>query len=117
MRQCGILAAAGRVALMTIPPLLAEDHAKILRFSDFLQGCDFIKFDPEAVKTNILIFRVDHPRWTATDLSAKLAERDILCHAFGPMVRLVTYRDITETMVDQSLQAFEEVFKKGFQGA
>jgi threonine aldolase len=114
MRQCGFLAAAGRVALRTIPPLLAGDHAKIRRFTAFLSGFDFLRFDPERVKTNILVFRVDHPRRTAADFSARLAEREILCHAFGPMVRLVTYRDITEAMVDRSLQVMEEILRKEF---
>jgi len=115
MRQAGVLAAAGLVALETIPPLLAEDHAKIRKYAAFFDQYDFIAYDPEAARTNILIFYVKHPRHTAADLAAMLKDRGVLCHPFGPTsIRFVTYRDLTHEMVDQSIEILAELFKTRF---
>jgi threonine aldolase len=115
MRQAGVLAAAGLVALETIPPLLAEDHAKIRKYTAFFDRYDFIAYDPEAARTNILIFHVKHPRHTAADLAAMLAERGVLCHPFGPTsIRFVAYRDLTHEMVDRSLEILADLFASRF---
>ncbi len=114
MRQVGILAAAGRVALETIPPLLAHDHEKIRKLADFLGAHDFIEFDPETVRTNILIFQVRHPRNSAADLAAWLKERGVLCSAFGDSIRFVTYRDIGMDKVDRVLEILAAVFREHF---
>ena len=115
MRQAGVLAAAGLVALETIPPLLADDHAKVRKYTAFFDRYDFIAYDPAAARTNILIFHVKHPRHTAADLAAMLKERGVLCHPFGPTsIRFVTYRDLTHAMVDQSIEILADLFKTRF---
>ncbi len=115
MRQAGVLAAAGLVALDTIPPLLADDHAKIRKYAAFFDRYDFISYDPEAARTNILIFHLKHPRHTAADLAAMLKERGVLCHPFGPTsIRFVTYRDLTMDMVDRSIEILLDIFKTRF---
>jgi threonine aldolase len=115
MRQAGVLAAAGLVALETIPPLLADDHAKVRKYTAFFDRYDFIAYDPAAARTNILIFHVKHPRHTAADLAAMLKERGVLCHPFGPTsIRFVTYRDLTHEMVDQSIEILADLFKTRF---
>jgi threonine aldolase len=112
MRQVGVLAAAAMVALDTVPPLLPADHEKIRRYARFLAEYDFIHFDPATVQTNILIFQVRHPRRTAADLGAYLAEKGVLCHVFGDNIRFVTYRDITADMVERSLEIMKDIFAK-----
>lgn len=114
MRQAGVLAAAGLVALETIPPLLKEDHGKIKKYAAFLSRYDFIRIDPETVQTNILIFQVNHKKRTAADLAGWLAERGVLCHVFRDRIRFVAYRDITGEMVDRSLEMLAEVFRDYF---
>jgi len=114
MRQVGVLAAAGLVALERTPQLLYQDHEKIQKYASFLLEYDFIRFDPETVKTNILIFKVSHPRRSAADLSGYLDEKGVRCIAFGDSIRFVTYIDITFEMVDRSLDILSDIFKKHF---
>ena len=114
MRQAGVLAAAGLVALDTIPPLLADDHEKIRRFVRFFQQYPFIRLNAAATQTNILIFGVDHPRRSAADLLRLLAEQDVIASGFGDRIRLVAYRDITFPMVDRCLEILAELFRQQF---
>jgi len=114
MRQAGVLAAAGLVALNTIPPLLADDHEKIRRFVRFFQQYPFIRLDAAATQTNILVFGVDHPRRSAADLLRLLAEQDVIASGFGDRIRLVAYRDITDAMVDRCLEILAELFRQQF---
>ena len=114
MRQAGVLAAAGLVALNTIPPLLADDHEKIRRFVRFFQQYPFIRLNAAATQTNILVFGVDHPRRSAADLLRLLAEQDVIASGFGDRIRLVAYRDITFPMVDRCLEILAELFRQQF---
>lgn len=114
MRQAGVLAAAGLVALDSIPPLLVEDHEKIRRFVRFFQQYPFIRLNAAATQTNILVFGVDHPRRTAADLLRLLAEQDVIASGFGDRIRLVAYRDITFAMVDRCLEILAELFRQQF---
>ena len=114
MRQAGVLAAAGLVALDTIPPLLADDHEKIRRFVRFFQQYPFIRLNAAATQTNILVFGVDHPRRSAADLLRLLAEQDVIASGFGDRIRLVAYRDITFPMVDRCLEILAELFRQQF---
>lgn len=114
MRQAGVLAAAGLVALDQVLPLLPEDHEKIRKYSAFLNGRDYIEYDPETVRTNILLFRVRHSRWTSADLMKWLAARDVKCGGFGDWIRFVAYRDLTWEMVDRSLSVLEDIFRQYF---
>jgi len=114
MRQAGVLAAAGLVALDTIPPLLADDHEKIRRFVRFFQQYPFIRLNAAATQTNILVFGVDHPRRSAADLLRLLAEQDVIASGFGDRIRLVAYHDITFPMVDRCLEILAELFRQQF---
>lgn len=114
MRQAGVLAAAGLVALDTIPPLLADDHEKIRRFVRFFQQYPFIRLNAAATQTNILVFGVDHPQQSAADLLRLLAEQDVIASGFGDRIRLVAYRDITFPMVDRCLEILAELFRQQF---
>ncbi|MBP7866200.1 MAG: aminotransferase class I/II-fold pyridoxal phosphate-dependent enzyme [Acidobacteria bacterium] len=114
MRQAGVLAAAGLVALETLPPLLAQDHEKVRRIADFLSRYDFIRFDPETVKTNILVFEVRHPRRTSRDLADQLREHGVRCGTFGERIRFVTYRDIDTAQIDRLLEILADLFRSRF---
>lgn len=114
MRQAGVLAAAGLVALEKIPPLLIHDHEKIREYARFFGRYEFIRFDPETVRTNILVFRVAHPRKTSADLASMLAEQGVLCGTFGDWIRFVTYRDLTRDQVERSMEVLAAIFEKNF---
>jgi threonine aldolase len=94
MRQAGVLAAAGLIALEEGPGRLHEDHANAKLLAESLAGLEGVEVDPADVESNIVIFRLTG-RVTATDLVARLKAENILANSLGPeMVRLVTHRDV-----------------------
>lgn len=106
MRQAGILAAAGLVALDTMVDRLAEDHRRARRLAEAVAerwpdaGCD-----PAEVRTNIVLFHHDDPAW----LLAALAERGVGAVTLGPRtVRFVTHAGIDDAALEVALRAIEE---------
>jgi threonine aldolase len=94
MRQVGILAAAGLVALEQGPKRLNEDHANARLLAEALATIENVEIDPDAVETNIVIFKVTGGV-RAPDVVARLKERGVLASAFGSdTIRLVTHRDV-----------------------
>jgi threonine aldolase len=95
MRQAGILAAAGLIALEYGPKRLHEDHANARFLAEALSHMEGVEIDLDAVETNIVIFKLKGSR-KAADLTARLKARGILMSAVGPSsVRLVTHLDVS----------------------
>jgi threonine aldolase len=95
MRQAGVLAAAGLMALERGPKRLHEDHANARLLAETLANLDAVEIDLDAVETNIVIFKLKDGR-KAADLTARLKARGILMSAVGPSsVRLVTHLDVS----------------------
>jgi len=108
MRQAGILAAAGLVALENIPRLV-EDHVNARRLAAALARVPGLEIDPEQVPTNIVVVRCTGSL-TAPAFLQKLARRGIRCITFGPdTVRMVTHLDITAEDIDYCLEAFADI--------
>ncbi len=108
MRQAGILAAAGLMALEEGPKRLHEDHANARLLAETLANIDGVAIDLDAVETNIVIFRLTGSQ-TAADLTARLKARDILLSAVGPQsVRLVTHLDVSRGDCIAAAQALTE---------
>jgi threonine aldolase len=92
MRQVGVLAAAGLVALQTMIPRLAEDHANAALIARRLEGLPGVHVSPAA--TNIVAAVLPSP--VAPALVEKLAPRGVLATAMdGVTLRLVTHRDVS----------------------
>ena len=104
MRQAGVLAAAGLVALDEVLPRLAEDHRTARRLAELLAEMDGLDIDPAAVETNIVCFAVEPATGlSAADLAARLREGGVLVHALGAnLVRMVTHYHITMEDVEQA---------------
>ena len=95
MRQAGVLAAAGLVALEQSPRHLFEDHRNARLMAQGLARIPGIRIDPARVQTNIVIFDVSGTGFTAAALSARLKERGVLINAIAPsLLRLVTHYDV-----------------------
>lgn len=108
MRQAGILAAAGLVALKSIDRL-AEDHANAKRLAAGLAKLSGLHIDPVRVQTNIVIVEVKG-RLTAAELVNQLAERGVKCSTFGPnLIRLVTHKDVAAEDIEYALAAAKEI--------
>ncbi len=110
MRQAGILAAAGLIALEQGPEKLKTDHANAKFLADGLAKIPGIKIDPAKVDTNILICDVTATGMTAPQLSRKLRDRNVLASAFGPkIIRFVTHLDVSREQCTQALEAMRKI--------
>jgi len=93
MRQAGVLAAAGLIALEEMPKRLGEDHANARLLAEAVDSCEGASIDLEGVQTNIVIFSV---KGDAAGLVAGLKAKGVLTSAIGPKdVRLVTHFDVS----------------------
>lgn len=117
MRQVGVLAAAGIVALTSMVDRLVEDHHRARRLAEGLAELPGVILDPQRIRTNIVVFRLAHPD-LAGDKSlppnarfvAAMKEHGVLCGAFGKdEVRMVTHYHITDPDIDHALMAAHTV--------
>jgi threonine aldolase len=103
MRQAGVLAAAGIIALEKMPWRLHEDHANAWLLAKAVASCDSAEIDLEAVQTNIVMFRLRSG--DAAALVAELKAEGVLCSAIGPnAVRLVTHFDVSREQCEQAAE-------------
>lgn len=108
MRQAGILAAAGLIALEEGPKRLHEDHANARLLAEALSHLEGIAINPDAVETNIVIFRVTGSL-SNHELVARLKERGILASTVGPeSIRLVTHLDVSRADCIAATEALTE---------
>jgi threonine aldolase len=113
MRQAGVLAAAGLVALAESPPRLAEDHAHARRLAEGLAELPGVGLDPARVQTNIVIFDVSETGQAAGPLCARLrAEHGVLASPFGHTVRLVTHYDVSRDDIERALEGVRAVVRR-----
>jgi|HubBroStandDraft_4_1064222.scaffolds.fasta_scaffold23851_3 threonine aldolase len=102
MRQAGILAAAGLIALEEGPKRLHEDHANARLLAERLAQSPQLDIDPQSVQTNIVIFGIRRPG-SASAFVAKLRERGVLCGTVGrDKVRFVTHRDVSRAACEEA---------------
>jgi threonine aldolase len=110
MRQAGVLAAAGLVALEETPKMLVCDHKNARYLAEGLSRIKGVRLDPKKVVTNILIFDVQGTGLPAAGLCAQLAKRRILCNPTAKYsVRMVTHFDVDRSGIDRALAAMSEV--------
>jgi threonine aldolase len=108
MRQAGVLAAAGLIALEQGPKRLHEDHANARFLAEVLAKLDGVEIDLDAVETNIVIFKLGEGR-KAADLTARLKARGVLMSAVGPSsVRLVTHLDVDHAACVKAAEVMTE---------
>jgi threonine aldolase len=110
MRQVGILAAAGLLALRKGPARLAGDHENAGRLARALAELPGIELDPASVRTNIVIFRLTPElcEGSASAFLARLKEAGVLGVAVSrDQVRLVTHRDVSRGGIDQAIATIQ----------
>ena len=109
MRQAGILAAAGLIALEQMPRRLAEDHVNAKLLAQGLSKIPGVKIDLSRVQTNIVIFDLEQP--VAMELVKFLGERNVLSSAISPsQIRFVTHRDVSREQCESALSVTEQFF-------
>ena len=111
MRQAGIIAAAGVVALDTMVDRLAEDHANAKLLAGGLARMRGLSLDPEAVQTNIVILKVVDR--SVHEFINGLKESGVLTsYMGGGKVRMVTHYGIGPEEIDEALNGVESVTKE-----
>ncbi|HEX2036233.1 MAG TPA: low-specificity L-threonine aldolase [Chloroflexota bacterium] len=109
LRQSGIIAAAGIVALEEMVERLAEDHHNARRLAEGLAELPGLAVDLDAVETNIIMLHVTDPRLDPRQLVAAMAERGVkIGNPYGPRIRLVTHYQVRPSDVDVVLRAARE---------
>lgn len=110
MRQAGILAAAGLIALEKMPLRLQEDHDNAQVLAQGLAQMPGIKIDPKKVHTNILVFNITGTGMNTADFSRKLAERNVLAAGIDPEnMRFVTHMDVSREDCEKTLEAVRTI--------
>ncbi|TGN40716.1 low-specificity L-threonine aldolase [Marinobacter confluentis] len=109
MRQAGILAAAGRIALEMNPLRLHEDHENAAYLSAGLADIPQLDINPASTQTNIVYARCRSGR--DSELKNYLAEQGILITA-GEPIRFVTHLDVNRKDVDRLLEAIRQFYRQ-----
>jgi len=113
MRQVGVLAAAGLVALERSPSRLHEDHENAKRLAEGIARLPGLKIDPAKVRTNIVIFDCSGTGLNAVEFCDALHPKGIWAQDTGfYSVRLVTHWNVDRAGIDRSLVELESVVKK-----
>ena len=105
MRQIGIVAAAGIIALEQHVDRLAEDHDNAWRLASALEPLSGISVDLQQVQTNMLF--ATPVTMTPAELAAKLSASGVLINARHP-VRLVTHLDISAKDIERVIEQFSK---------
>jgi threonine aldolase len=106
MRQAGVLAAAGLVALDESPKGLAEDHRNARFLAEGLERIPGIKSDARKVASNIVIFDVSGTCLTSHEISARLKRNGVLINGIGEtLMRAVTHYDVDQAGCEEALYA------------
>jgi threonine aldolase len=111
LRQGGVVAAAGLVALETMVERLAEDHRRARRIAEVLAELFPGSIDPDAVRTNI-VCAVGAALPAA--IVARLAEHQVLCGTIDARtVRFVTHYDVDDADVERCVDALRTIAREG----
>jgi threonine aldolase len=103
MRQAGVLAAAGLIALEEGPKRLKEDHDNAQVLARQLSRIPGIALDASKVQTNIVIFSVKRSGVSSADFLARLAARGVLAVPVdGERVRMVTHLDVSRADIEKA---------------
>jgi threonine aldolase len=103
MRQAGVLAAAGIIALEVMSRRLHEDHANAKFLAESLAHIPGLRIHPEKVQTNIVIFDVSATGMDSGQLLRELRKHAVIGSAVSDsIVRLVTHMDVSRSECEQA---------------
>lgn len=112
MRQAGVIAAAGIVALDVMVERLTEDHLHARILAEELAHLPDVRIDLTTVQTNLVVFRLNPERWTPLAFISAMREQGIVLGGFGDeRLRFATHYGITRADIDRTLLAAKQVLK------
>jgi threonine aldolase len=108
MRQAGVLAGAGLIALETSPAKLPEDHANAQLIAEAFRELPGVRVTMP--QTNIVIFDVEGTGRTSAEISAEFRKRGVLINGLSPvMMRAVTHFDVTRQDCEKAIEVAREI--------
>lgn len=110
LRQVGVLAAPGIVALEKMVDRLAEDHANARQFAEGLSAIPGITIDVDGVETNIILCDIRETGLSNEQFLTKLKEVGILAGPFDDgIIRFVTHREVMNEMVQTAIERIAQI--------
>lgn len=110
MRQAGVLAAAGLIAMEEMPARLHEDHANARWIAEQLANIPCLAIDLKKVRTNVVLFDIAGTGFTFAELSAQLKAKGLLIStAGGTRARMLTHLNISRQDCESAVKVMEEV--------
>ena len=109
MRQVGILAAAGIIAITKMVGRLKEDHIKAKCLAKSISEFPAVKLDPNDVETDIVIFGFEHPEISVSDFLERLKSKGVLALSVPQGIRMVTNKEVDDRDVERAIAAFQEI--------
>ncbi len=110
MRQIGVIAAAGIVALDSMVERMAEDHANARRLAQGLAQVPGISIDLDALPTNLVFSEVE--RGDPSELARRINDRGVKGGSHARRWRFVTHYGIPAEDIDYTLDVVESVFRE-----
>jgi len=111
MRQVGVLAAPGIIALTEMRDRLKDDHDRAKRLASAIAELPGITLDPADVQTNIIIFGFNHPRYSVPTFLEELRNKGVWALATTGGIRFVTHKDVGDDDVDRAIATFKQLLK------
>lgn len=110
MRQAGVIAAPGILALNTMVERLAEDHENARALAQLLAEVPGVSVDLDSVQTNIVIANIGKTGLSVSEFLSRLADESVLGTSFGDdLVRFVTHHDVTRQEILQAAKKIQQV--------
>ncbi|MCJ7582229.1 MAG: aminotransferase class I/II-fold pyridoxal phosphate-dependent enzyme [Candidatus Aminicenantes bacterium] len=109
MRQVGVLAAPGIVALTEMRDRLHEDNTRAKRLAEIIAEFPGIMLDPVKIETNIIIFGFDHPKFSIPEFLIRLREEKVLALATTGGIRFVCHKDVNDEDVERAYKVFRKL--------
>jgi threonine aldolase len=112
MRQVGVLAAAGLIALEDTPKRLFDDHCNAKFLAEGLARLAGIQIDPRKVATNIVVFDVSGTNLAPTEISARLRDRGVRINAINErQMRAVTHYNVDRAQCATALEVLAQAIQ------
>ena len=110
MRQAGHLAAAGLIALQNIGERLQKDHQNAQTLANLLFSIKGIELEPSQIKTNIIFFKLNHPKIEGENFIKQLESRSIKIIQTDPGIfRAVLHREISQEQTQIVAQTIKTI--------
>jgi threonine aldolase len=112
MRQAGVIAAAGIIALQEMTERLIEDHDNAKLLAEELAQIDKISEGLTKGETNMVMVNTKHLNIKAVDFAKKLSDRDVKVSVYGPyQIRLVTHKDVDKNDIMFAIKTFGDIMQ------